>query len=65
MLQSSKHILVCFDMVTSNRAIVPGRQAHSRVVLDHLPSPVIIGMPFLADINPTIDWYAKSAMFGD
>ena len=52
-------------MVALDRVIVPGRQAYTCVVLDQLPSPVILGMPFLADINPTIDWYAISAMFGD
>ena len=54
-----------FNIVALDVAIVPGRQAHSCLVLDRLPSPVILGMPFLADTNPTIVWYAKSAMFGD
>ena len=53
------------NMVASDRAIVPGRQAHTCVVLDRLPSRVILGMPFLGDTNPTIVWYAKSAIFGD
>ena len=44
---------------------MPGRQAHLCVVLDYLPSPMILGMPFLTDTNPTINWYAKSVMFGD
>ena len=52
-------------MVASDRAIVPGRQVHTCVVLDQLPFPVILRMPFLADTNPTIDWYAKSAIFGN
>ena len=52
-------------MVASDEVIVPGRQAYTCVVLDRLPSPVILGMPFLADTNPTIDGYTKSAMFGD
>ena len=56
MLQSTKHILVNFNMVALDGVIVPGRQAHSGVVLDQLPSPVVLGMPFLADANPTIDW---------
>ena len=56
MLQSTKRILVRFNMVAWDGAIVPGRQAHSCVVLDRLPSPVVLGMPFLADTNPTIDW---------
>ena len=65
MLQSSKHILVHFNMVALDGMIVPGRQAHSCVALDHLPSPVILGIPFLADTNLTIDWYAKFAIFGN
>ena len=64
MLQSSKHVLVCFNIVASDGAILPGRQAHTCVVLDQLPSPVILGMPFLDDMKPTMDWYAKSMMFG-
>ena len=56
MLQSSKCILVHFTMVASDGAIVPGRQAHSCVVLDQLLSPVVLGVPSLADTNPTIDW---------
>ena len=56
MLQSNKRVLVCFNMVASDGAIVPGRQAHLCVVLDQLPSPVVLGMPFLADTNPTINW---------
>ena len=56
MLWSTKRVLVHFNMVALDRAIVPGRQAHSYVVLDRLPSPVVLGMPFLADTNPTIDW---------
>ena len=43
-------------MVASDGAIVPGRQAHSYVVLDQVLSPVVLGMLFLADTNPTIDW---------
>ena len=35
---------------------MPGRQAHSCVVLDQLPSLVVLGMLFLADTNSTIDW---------
>ena len=54
-----------FNIVASDRAIVPGRQAYSCVVLDQSPSPMVLGMPFLADTNPTIDWEAKSVMFGD
>ena len=54
-----------FNVVASDRAVLAGRQAHTCVALDQLPSPMILGMPFLADMNPTIDWYAKSAMFGD
>ena len=65
MLQSSKCILVHFNMVALDGAIVPGRQAHSCMVLDQLPSPVILSMPFLADMNATINWYAKYAIFGD
>ena len=65
MLQSSKHILVRFNIVVLDGGIVPGRQTHSCVVLDCLPSPVSLGMPFLADMNPTIGWFAKSMMFGD
>ena len=42
-------------MVALDGAIVPGRQAHTYVVLDKLPSPVILGMLFLAIINPSID----------
>ena len=64
-LQSSKHIQVHFNLVASGRAIVSGRQVHTCVVLDQLPSPMILGMPFLADTNPTIDWYAKSVIFGE
>ena len=64
-LQSSKCVLVHFNMVASDGAIVPGRQAHTCVVLDQFPSPVVLGMPFLADTNPIIDWYAKSVIFGD
>ena len=41
------------------------RQEYSCVVLDQLPSLVILSMLFLVDTNPTIDWYAKFAMFGD
>ena len=52
-------------MVASDGVIVPGRQVYTYVVLDQLPSPVILGIPFLADTNPAIDWYAKSAMFGN
>ena len=55
MLRSNKHILVHFNMVALDRAILPGRQAHSCVVLDGLPSPIVLGMPFLANTNPTID----------
>ena len=55
-LRSTKHILVHFNMVALDGAIVPGRQAHSCVVLDRLPSPVVLGMSFLADTNPSIDW---------
>ena len=65
MFQSSKLVLVHFNMVALEGTIVPGRQAHSCVVLNQLPSPVILGMLFLADTNPNIDWYAKSAIFGD
>ena len=65
MLQSSKHILVCFNVMALDRVIIPGRQAHTYMVLDQFPSLVILGMPFLADMNPTIVWYTKSAMFGD
>ena len=54
-----------FNIVALDGAIVPGRQAHKCMVLDRLPYLVILGMPFLADTNPTIDWYVKSAMFGD
>ena len=56
---------MCFNMMALDGAIVPGKQAHSCVVLDCLPFLVILGMPFLADTNPTIDWYAKSVIFGD
>ena len=56
MLQSNKRVLVHFNMVALDGAIVPCRQAHSCVLLDQLPSPVVLGMPFLADTNPTIDW---------
>ena len=42
-------------MVAIVGAIVPGRQAYTHVVLDRLPSPVVLGMPFLADTNPTIN----------
>ena len=56
MLQSSKHLLVGFSMVALDDVIVLGRQAHSYVILDQLPSSVVLGMPFLADTNPTIDW---------
>ena len=52
-------------MVASDRAIVLCRQAHICVVLDQLPSPIVLGMPFLADTNPTINWYAKSEMLSD
>ena len=56
---------MCFNMVASDRGIIPGRQVHICVILDQLPSAVILGMPFLADTNPTIDLYAKSAIFSD
>ena len=55
-LQSCKRIIVCFNMVALDGAIVPGRQAQLCVVFDQLPSPVVLGMPFLADTNPTFDW---------
>ena len=56
MLWSNKCVLVRFNIVALDGAIVPGRQAHSCMVLDLLPSTVVLGMPFLADRNPTIDW---------
>ena len=65
MLQSSKHVLVHFNMVASDGAIVPARQAHTCVVLSQLPSPLILSMPFLTNANATIDCYAKSVMFGN
>ena len=43
-------------MVATDGAIVPGRQAYTCVVLDQLPCPVFLGMPFLVNTNPTIDW---------
>ena len=51
--------------MAADRAIVLGRQAHTCMVLDQLPSPVILGMPFLAETNLTINFYANSIMFGD
>ena len=52
-------------MLASDGAIMPGKQAHTCVVLDWFPFPVTLGMPFLADTDSTIDWYAKSVIFGD
>ena len=52
-------------MVALDGAIMPGRQAYTCMVLDRLPSLVILGMPIFADKNPAINWYAKSVMFGD
>ena len=65
MLQSSKCVLVHFNKVALDRTIVLGRQVYSYVVLDQLPSPVILGMLFLANTSSNIDWYTKSVMFGD
>ena len=48
--------MVRFYMMALDRALVPGRQAHSCMVLDQLPPLVVLGMPFLANTNPTIDW---------
>ena len=56
MLQSNKRVLLHFNMVDLDGEIVPGRQTHSCMVLDQLPSPIVLGMPFLANTNPTIDW---------
>ena len=54
-----------FNIVASDKVIVSGRQAYTYVVLDQWPSPVVLGMPFLANTNPAIDWYTESAIFGD
>ena len=43
-------------MVASDGVVVPGRHAYTSVVLDQFPSPVVLGMPFLAGMNPTNDW---------
>ena len=43
-------------MMALDGVIMLGRQAHSYVVLDQLPSLVVPGMPFLANTNPIIDW---------
>ena len=47
---------MCFNMVASDGALVPGRQVYLCVVLNQLPPIVVLGMPFLADTNPSIDW---------
>ena len=50
--EQQARILVHFNMVALDGAIMPTKQAYSCVVLDWLPSPVVLGMLFLVSTYP-------------